>query len=96
MFDLYRFKRVLRLKDGQETTRITSIQRFAEAIGVCTITPNQESGKGMRKCTEDELISRVYDVIRTRAMVRGQWVSIVSAAIALLSAIAAWVAACSR
>ena len=96
MFDLYRFKRVLRTKDGQNTTRIDAIWKFAEKIGACTDEPNQEPGTGMHKCTEDVLIARIYDVIRTREMVMAKWVSVVSAIIALLSAIAAWGAVCSR
>jgi hypothetical protein len=96
MFDLYRFKRVLRTKDGPNTTRINEIWEFAKKIGVCIDEPNPEPGAGMRRCSEDVLIARIYDAIRTRAIVRAQWVSVVGTIIALLSAIAAWVAVCSR
>jgi len=83
------------LANEQQGARHTELVDLAEKVGA-SVLQHRGGAKGYGPAAESELVARIQEVRRTNSTVRASCAAIVSAIIALLSAIAAWCAVISK
>ncbi len=75
----------------EQSERHNKLVALAKKVGV-SVLQYKGGAKGYRPADETELVARIQEVRRTNSAVHASLAAIVSAVIALLSAIAAWIA----